>query len=166
MFFNKTLLRTLPKLLVSYLKCIFVFLKNEARSLVWGSKWFAHLPIPKFKKKKKTRIPCTVGGGGEGGRRGPGILLPTFDAESKSTKISNSLYGGGWQRSSSRQVQKFLNLSPNLKFLFGGGGGQFPTFDAESEGILAKKVPGMSFGFLLPSGSRILRVREPQKIDT
>ena len=41
---------------------------------------------------------------------------------------------------------KFMNLSPHLKFLFrrGGGGGQFPTFDAESKFAKAlKKLQGV-----------------------
>ena len=45
--------------------------------------------------------------GGGGGR---GVQLPTFDAESKFTKITNSLYGKG--------------------------GGELPTFDAESKSAI------------------------------
>ena len=57
----------------------------------------------------KSQIPYVSGGGGGGVSDGQ---LPTFDAESKSAKIPNSLceWGGG-----------------------GVGDGQLPTFDTESK---------------------------------
>ena len=47
-----------------------------------------------------------------------GVQLPTFDVESKSAKIPNSLYSGG------------------------GGEVQLPTFDAESK----SKIPNSLYG--------------------
>ena len=66
----------------------------------------------------KFQIPYVHGGGGGVGDG----QLPTFDAESKSAKISNSLCGGGG----------------------GVGDGQLPTFDAECK---SAKIPNSLCGY-------------------
>ena len=92
---------------------------------VRGLKLFVHLPIPKIK------MPISLYGGGGG----TGNQLPTFDAESKSAKITNSLYGGG---GAGHQLPKGKCKISEPKsqseiYISGGEGGQFPTFDAESK---------------------------------
>ena len=49
-----------------------------------GSKWFAHLPIPKFRSQDEISI-----------SRGEGVWRPTFDAESKNAKIRIPISWGG-----------------------------------------------------------------------
>ena len=90
----------------------------------------------------RSQIPYMVGGGGGGTWR------PTFDAESKSARIPNSLYGGGG--GGGIHDSQLLMLSPNLlrsqiPYMVGGGGGGTwrPTFDAESK---AAKIPNSLYG--------------------
>ena len=76
-----------------------------------------------------------VGGGGIGGNQ-----FPTFDAEFKFAKIQNSHVEGGGGGGVGGLVEtnfQLLMLSSNLlkskipMLREGGGGNQFPTFDAE-----------------------------------
>ena len=62
------------------------FQYNEAPP-VGGSKWFAHLPIPKKLIYISLHYAHFVGGGGGG--------LAEFDAEFKFAKIQNSHFVGG-----------------------------------------------------------------------
>ena len=88
--------------------------------------------------------------GGQGGREG-GVQdeqLPTFDAESKSAEIPNSLYGGGVFMTANFQP---LMLSPNLlrsqiPYTLGGGGwGGFMTTNFQllmlSPNLLRSQIP-------------------------
>ena len=97
---------------------------------------FKDIYITNLLKSKKS----LYGGGGGGVRDGQ---LPTFDAESKSTKIPKSLYGGGGGGSMLANFQ-LLMLSPNLlksqsPFTVGGHDGQLPTFDAKSKSAKTQK---------------------------
>ena len=88
-----------------------------------GSKWFAHLPIPKF-SNSTPELKCTFSRGG-----GDSQLL-MLSPEMLKSKISISAGGGG-------VGGQLLMLSPEMLKLkisiSEGGGGWLPTFDVESK---------------------------------
>ena len=100
----------------------------------------------------KSQIPYMLGGGGGGEAE---TQLPTFDAESKSAKILNSLYGVGGGGGGVKLGPNFqlLMLSPNLlksqiSHMVEGGGGCWDStsnfsFDAESK---SAKIPNFPYG--------------------
>ena len=94
-----------------------------------------------------------------------GFLGPTFDAESKSAKIPNSLYGGGGGGGGGSGVQlQLLMLSPNLlksqiPYMVGGGEGvglNFQLLMTSPNRLKSKNVIGGGFAeiFLTKSISR------------